>query len=109
MSFIGPRPMLMYQVDRCINDESKRFDMLPGLTGWAQVKGRNNLMWPERVKYDIEYIENFNIFMDIKIFVKTVLLVLKRDGTNVVVYDRTLDRFSKHYIPTGETEIEIKK
>ncbi len=99
MSFIGPRPMLTYQKDRCIGNEVDRFLMRPGMTGWAQVKGRNNLMWEERVKYDLEYIYNFNIILDIKIIFKTINIVLKRDGTQVVQYDRTKDRFSKHYVP----------
>ena len=57
--------------------------MRPGITGLAQVKGRNNISWPKRIKYDIEYVKRFNILLDIKIILETVLIVLKRDGTGV--------------------------
>jgi len=83
MSIIGPRPMLDYQAPRCIGEENLRFEMRPGLTGWAQVKGRNDIQWEERIQYDIEYVKKFNIFMDIKIVFKTISLVFKRQGTDV--------------------------
>ena len=54
--------------------------MCPGITGWAQVNGRNDLTWGEKIEYDLEYIEKFNIWFDIKILFKTVAVVLKMDG-----------------------------
>lgn len=99
MSIVGPRPMLDYQAPRCIGDEKLRFEMRPGLTGYAQVQGRNNIRWEERIQYDIQYIKNFTFFMDIKIIAQTVLLVFKKDGTDVKPEYRGTDRFSKHYIP----------
>ncbi len=102
MSIVGPRPMLDYQVERCIGEEKMRFDMRPGMTGLAQVKGRNNIGWEERIKYDIEYVKSFTFLMDIKIIFDTVLLVLKREGTDVKPEYRGVDRFSKHYVPPKE-------
>ena len=99
MSIIGPRPMLPYQAPRCIGDEFLRFKMRPGITGLAQAKGRNNLRWPERIQYDIQYVNNFNIILDIKIIMDTILIVLKHDGTDVKKEYRGIDRFSKHYKP----------
>ena len=99
MSIIGPRPMLEYQAPRCIGDEVLRFRMRPGLTGLAQVKGRNNILWEERIQYDIEYIKNFTFWLDIVIIFKTVLLVFKKAGTDVKPEYRGISRFSKHYIP----------
>jgi len=99
MSVIGPRPMLDYQAPRCIAEENLRFSMRPGLTGLAQVKGRNDIIWEERIKYDIEYVNNFTFWQDIVILVKTVLLVFKKQGTEVKPEYRGVSCFSKHYIP----------
>lgn len=80
MSFIGPRPTLPYQVERYTEQQRKRLDMRPGITGWAQVNGRNNLTWTDKINYDLEYIENFSIWFDIKIMFKTVAVVFKKEG-----------------------------
>ncbi len=99
MSIVGPRPMLDYQAPRCIGEENLRFEMRPGLTGYAQVKGRNNIIWEERIQYDIEYVKTFTFWLDIMILFKTVLLVFKKQGTEVKVEYRGVSRFSKHYVP----------
>lgn len=97
MSIVGPRPMLAYQAERCDEEEKKRFTVKPGVTGWAQVKGRNNIRWPERIQYDLEYIDHFNILQDIKIILMTFGMVFKREGTDVKTEYRGIDKFSKHY------------
>ena len=108
MSIVGPRPMLDYQAPRCIGEENLRFSVRPGLTGLAQVKGRNNILWEERIKYDIEYIKNFSFWLDIMIILKTVLLVFKKVGTDVKPEYRAVDRFSKHYVYENvQTEKEV--
>lgn len=104
MSIVGPRPMLDYQRDRCEGDEVLRFKMRPGLTGLAQVKGRNNIRWEERIQYDIEYVNTFTFWQDIVILVKTVLLVFKKDGTDVKPEYRGVSRFSKHYVPEQQED-----
>lgn len=106
MSIIGPRPMLDYQAPRCIGEEVLRFQVRPGLTGLAQVKGRNNIRWEERIQYDIEYVKNFTFWLDIVILVKTALLVFRKTGTDVKPEYRGADRFSKYYVPPTETEEE---
>lgn len=80
MSFVGPRPTLPYQVENYTERQKKRMQMRPGVTGWAQVNGRNNLTWSEKIEYDIEYVENFNLWFDLRIYFKTVAVVLKQDG-----------------------------
>lgn len=105
MSIIGPRPMLDYQAPRCIGEENLRFEMRPGLTGYAQVKGRNNIIWEERIQYDIEYVKTFTFWLDIEILFKTVLLVFKKQGTEVKAEYRGVSRFSKHYVPEENQEI----
>lgn len=98
MSIIGPRPMLDYQAPRCIGEEKLRFEMRPGLTGYAQVKGRNNIAWEERIQYDIEYVKTFSFWLDIVILFKTVLLVFNKQGTEVKAEYRGVSRFSKYYV-----------
>lgn len=80
MSVIGPRPTLRYQVEKYTDEQRRRLEMRPGITGWAQVNGRNDLSWAEKIRYDIEYIDNFSIWMDIKILFKTVGIVFGRKG-----------------------------
>lgn len=106
MSIIGPRPMLDYQAPRCRGEEVLRFQMRPGMTGLAQVKGRNNLLWEDRIVYDVEYAKNFTFWMDIVILVKTVLLVFKKEGTEVKPEYRGVSRFSKHYVPEAAADEE---
>lgn len=98
MSIVGPRPMLNYQASRCIGEENLRFKMRPGLTGLAQIKGRNNIWWEERIQYDIEYVKTFTFWTDIKILFKTVFLVFKKQGTDVKPEYRGVSRFSKYHI-----------
>ena len=80
MSFVGPRPTLPYQVENYSERQRTRLLMRPGVTGWAQVNGRNNLTWSEKIEYDIEYVEKFSLWFDIRICLKTVAVVLKQDG-----------------------------
>lgn len=80
MSIVGPRPTLPYQVERYNETQKRRHEMRPGITGWAQVNGRNDLTWTEKIEYDVEYIDKFSLWMDIKILFKTVGVVFKREG-----------------------------
>lgn len=80
MSICGPRPTLPYQVERYTDEQRRRLEMRPGVTGWAQVNGRNDLSWTEKIIFDIEYINNFSIWFDIKILFKTVSVVFKKEG-----------------------------
>ena len=106
MSVVGPRPMLDYQAPRCTAEEKQRFAVRPGLTGLAQVQGRNNILWEERIKYDIEYINKFTFLFDLVLIFKTVLLVFRKEGTDIKVEYRGVDRFSKHYVPEKAEEAE---
>lgn len=80
MSLIGPRPALPHQVAKYTEFEKKRLKMKPGITGWAQVNGRNLLSWKERIKLDIWYIENWSLWLDFKILLMTPRVVLSRQG-----------------------------
>lgn len=80
MSLVGPRPLLVEYKDLYSEEQWRRHEVRPGITGWAQVNGRNAISWDERFKLDVEYVDGFNLLMDIKILFMTVLKVLKRDG-----------------------------
>jgi len=79
MSFIGPRPTLRYQVDKYNNTQMRRLEMKPGLTGWAQVNGRNSIPWSKRIEHDVWYIDNYSLLLDIKILIKTIGVLFKQD------------------------------
>lgn len=80
MSFIGPRPLLVEYLDYYTEEEHHRHDVTPGLTGWAQVNGRNLLNWDQRFQYDLEYVNNLTFKMDLKVIFKTIKVVLFREG-----------------------------
>jgi len=79
MSFVGPRPTLPYQAQSYSDEQKRRFTMRPGVTGWAQVNGRNGLTWTEKIAFDLEYVDNFSLLFDLKILFKTVAVVLKKE------------------------------
>lgn len=80
MSLVGPRPLLVEYKELYSPEQFRRHEVRPGITGWAQVNGRNTLGWAERFKLDVDYVDNYNLFMDIKILFMTILKVVKRDG-----------------------------
>lgn len=80
MSLVGPRPLLVEYIDLYSKEQFRRHEVRPGMTGLAQVNGRNNLNWDEKFKMDVEYVDNVNLLLDIKILFLTIFKVLKRDG-----------------------------
>ncbi|WP_308222027.1 sugar transferase [Curtobacterium sp. MWU13-2055] len=80
MSFVGPRPTLCRYLDLYTAEEARRHDVLPGLTGLAQVRGRNALPWPERLRSDVEYVDTLTLGLDLRILLRTVGIVLRREG-----------------------------
>ena len=80
MSVVGPRPMLPFQAERCDNEQRRRFSVRPGLTGWAQINGRNALSWPDRIALDVDYVEKQSIMMDMRIIAGTATAILSGDG-----------------------------
>ncbi|MFX3635793.1 MAG: sugar transferase [Candidatus Pristimantibacillus sp.] len=80
MSLVGPRPLLMEYLPLYTEEQSHRHDVRPGITGWAQVNGRNTVSWEDKFRLDIEYVERQSVWFDIQIAIKTVAKVLKRDG-----------------------------
>ena len=82
MSIVGPRPLLVEYLPRYSEEQRQRHDVKPGLTGLAQIKGRNSINWDEKFKYDITYVQNISFLGDIKIILVTIYCVLSRYGIN---------------------------
>jgi sugar transferase EpsL len=82
MSWVGPRPLLMQYLERYSPEQARRHDVLPGITGWAQINGRNALTWEEKFKMDVWYVDHWSFGLDIKILLITAVKVLRREGIN---------------------------
>ncbi|HEC1747475.1 undecaprenyl phosphate N,N'-diacetylbacillosamine 1-phosphate transferase [Campylobacter sp. IFREMER_LSEM_CL1846] len=95
MSFIGPRPLLVEYLPLYNQEQKKRHDVRPGITGWAQINGRNTISWEQKFKYDVEYVQNCSFLFDLKIFFMTIIKVLKRSGVNKEGV-ATTDKFNGH-------------
>lgn len=80
MSLVGPRPLLTQYLDRYSKEQIRRHDVLPGMTGWAQVNGRNAIKWEDKFKYDVWYVDHWSLWLDIQIMWKTFWKVLRREG-----------------------------
>ena len=95
MSLIGPRPLLMEYLDRYTTEQGRRHEVLPGITGWAQVNGRNSLAWEDKFKLDVWYVDNRSLWIDIKILWMTFLKVFKREGI-CQEGQATMNKFTKN-------------
>jgi lipopolysaccharide/colanic/teichoic acid biosynthesis glycosyltransferase len=80
MSFVGPRPLLVRYLERYNSEQARRHDVLPGITGWAQVNGRNALTWDEKFRLDLWYVDNWSLWLDLKILLLTVKKVFRQEG-----------------------------
>lgn len=82
MSLVGPRPLLTQYLNRYTSEQARRHDVKPGLTGWAQINGRNAVNWEEKFRLDGWYVDNQSLWLDLKIIALTILKILKREGIN---------------------------
>ncbi len=82
MSLVGPRPLLVQYLERYTPEQARRQDVLPGITGWAQIHGRNALTWEDKFKLDVWYVDHWSPGLDLKILALTVWKVLRREGIN---------------------------
>ena len=83
MAFIGPRPLPPSYLPYYTDEEAHRHDVRPGMTGWAQVNGRKDITWQHKLECDVYYVQHLTMWLDIKIFFKTIMNVIKRDGVGV--------------------------
>ncbi|NQU30692.1 MAG: sugar transferase [Anaerolineae bacterium] len=82
LSLVGPRPLLMEYLPLYNAEQMRRHEVLPGITGWAQINGRNNISWPEKFQLDIWYVDHWSFWLDLKILWQTIWKVFKREGIN---------------------------
>lgn len=82
MSIVGPRPLLMQYLERYSPEQARRHEVLPGITGWAQVNGRNALTWEEKFKLDVWYVDHWSFWLDMRILLLSIVKVLRREGIN---------------------------
>lgn len=104
MSLVGPRPLLMEYLDYYTEEERLRHTVRPGLTGLAQVSGRNATSWDERLAYDVEYVKTRTFFGDLKIILKTIFQVIRKEGVVVVpssMYRKLSDERKEHVKSRG--------
>lgn len=80
MSLVGPRPLLVQYLERYNERQARRHEVRPGITGWAQVNGRNAISWEQKFEYDVEYVEKCSFFLDIKIIIMTIKKIFIREG-----------------------------
>ena len=102
MSVVGPRPLLVQYLDRYSPEQARRHDVRPGLTGLAQVSGRNSLTWEERLALDVHYVDHHSLRGDLAIIIRTVSAVLRRDGISASG-DATMPEFMGSYGATHDT------
>jgi len=80
MSLVGPRPLLMQYLERYSPEQARRHEVLPGLTGWTQVNGRNAISWEQKFRFDVWYVDNWSLGLDLRILLLTIWKVLRREG-----------------------------
>lgn len=95
MSFVGPRPLLMEYLNLYSEEEKLRHSVKPGITGWAQINGRNNIDWKQKLELDIWYVKNRNIILDLKIIFITIFMVIRGSGVSKSGF-ATTDKFRGH-------------
>jgi lipopolysaccharide/colanic/teichoic acid biosynthesis glycosyltransferase len=106
MSLVGPRPLLLRYLPYYTERECRRFEVLPGITGWAQVQGRNNVGWDQRLALDVWYVENWSLALDLRIVIATLIAVFWQKGILVDVHsggdlDLDQERRKRRKEPTG--------
>ena len=82
MSLVGPRPLLPRYLERYTPEQARRHEVLPGITGWCQVRGRNALSWDEKLKLDVWYVDHWSIGLDLRILIQTIVTAVRRDGVS---------------------------
>ena len=92
MSLIGPRPLLPEYLAHYTPEQARRHEVRPGITGWAQVNGRNTLSWEKKFEYDVWYVDNLSFALDAKIFLRTIIKIFKREGISSTT-SATMERF----------------
>lgn len=101
MSLVGPRPLLLEYLERYSAEQARRHEVRPGVTGWAQIHGRNDAPWPERLALDVWYVDHVSLGLDLRILIRTLASVIRREGINAAGH-ATVPRFGSP--DTGRTD-----
>ena len=102
MSLVGPRPLLMAYLERYSPHQARRHEVRPGITGWAQVNGRNDLPWPDKLDLDVWYVDHRSLILDVRILLKTLWVMVRRDGVALDGHATTVEfRGETHDRPDG--------
>ncbi len=105
MSLVGPRPLLMQYLERYTPEQARRHEVKPGMTGWAQVNGRNAISWEEKFTLDVWYVDNQSLWLDIKILAITIWKVFRREGISAQG-EATMPEFMGTYKQEGYNEVQ---
>ncbi|MFC3883540.1 sugar transferase [Bacillus songklensis] len=105
LSMVGPRPLLMEYLPLYTKEQMRRHEVKPGITGWAQVNGRNSITWEEKFKLDVWYVDNQSFFLDLKILLITILLVLRSKNINQPG-QATIEFFKGNQNNNGDSEVD---
>lgn len=103
MSFIGPRPWLTEYLPHYTPEQARRHEVRPGITGWAQVNGRNDLSWDDRIARDVYYVDHRSLWLDLRILARTVVAVLKREGISAEG-EPTMRPFVESHAPSADNQ-----
>ena len=106
MSLVGPRPLLMEYLPLYSSEQARRHDVLPGITGWAQVCGRNAISWEEKFSLDVWYAEHQSFWLDLKILVKTVQRVFSRKGVNKDDASFSMEKFRGSAVEPSDSAVD---
>jgi lipopolysaccharide/colanic/teichoic acid biosynthesis glycosyltransferase len=108
MSIVGPRPLLMQYLGRYSDEQSRRHEVLPGITGWAQINGRNAISWEEKFRLDVWYVDNWTFWMDFRIILQTIWKVIKGEGISQpgrATMDEFMGNAEKQFTGLSNTDI----
>lgn len=103
MSLVGPRPLLVRYLERYSPEQARRHEVLPGVTGWAQINGRNAISWEQKFAYDVEYVDRLSLGMDLQILWRTAMKVLRREGVAATGH-ATMPEFQGTTVSSGAEE-----
>ena len=106
MSLVGPRPLLMAYLERYSPHQARRHEVRPGITGWAQVNGRNDLPWPDKLDLDVWYVDHRSLGLDVRILLRTLWVMLRRHGVSLDGYATTVEfQGETHDLPDGAASL----
>ncbi len=103
MSLVGPRPLLVAYLDHYTPEQARRHEVRPGITGWAQVHGRNDMSWPDKLAQDVWYVDHRSLWLDLRILLRTLQVMVRREGVSLDGH-ATMVRFDASVAPDEDVD-----